>query len=537
MEAVFLAVLNMSLTAGWIILTLFLLRLLLRRSPRWLLCLLWIPAAIRLVLPFSVESILSLLPSTEPIPQEILVTDVPQVHTGIEMLNSAVNPVIGQALAPSVGDSVTPMQTIAFVAAVVWIVGIAVLLTYAVVGYLRLSRRVRISAPLADHGEAAASGRIRICDSIDSPFILGIFRPHIYLPSEMDSATVNHVIAHERAHLSRRDHLWKPLGYLILALHWFNPLVWIAYLLFCRDLETACDQKVIRTMSGEDKAAYSTALLSCSLPRRTVAACPLAFGEVGVKGRIKSILHYKKPTVWVIGAVVIVAAVLVVGFMTDPKKSDASYEKEDIPQDSYNLPSRAIMEVAHTVPGCTAIDAYGFFAYDLNGTLYRISWENTDEIQEGETVLILYRDIRKESYPDGYPSGYTPTYTITATLVQPDDTVALTGPNGYDSIDRITYDFDGDGYDDNCMLGFGPTSGVFSFTFTVERDGILKYHEYFGYSSYFIRGFHINKAGKLQVIGESDNTLYYFDIIVEEDFIVLRADDAEIVPSERIPLH
>ena len=529
MESVFLAVLNMSLTAGWVILALFLLRLLLRRSPRWLLCLLWIPAAIRLVLPFSVESVLSLLPSGEPIPQEVLVADVPQVHIGIEMLNSAVNPVIGQAFAPSAGDSATPMQTIAFVAAVVWTAGIAILLTYAVAGYLRLSRRVRVSAPLEESG-VTVDPRIRICDRIDSPFILGIFRPRIYLPSEMDSATANHVIAHERAHLSRRDHLWKPLGYLILALHWFNPLVWIAYLLFCRDLETACDQKVIRTMSGEDKAAYSEALLSCSLPRRAVAACPLAFGEVGVKGRIKSILHYKKPTVWVIGAVVIASAVLVVGFLTGPKE-EVSQETEDISQDSYNLPSRAIMVVAHTVPGCDAIDANGFYAYDLNETLYRISWENTDEIKEGETVLILYRDIRKGSYPDGYPSGYTPSYTITATLVQPDDTVVLTGPNGYDSIDRITYDFDGDGYDDNCMLGFGPTSGVFSFSFTVERDGILKYHEYYSYSSYFIRGFHINKAGKLQVIGGSDDTPYYFDIIVEEDGdIILRDGDREIAP-------
>ena len=168
MESVFLAVLNMSLTAGWVILALFLLRLLLRRSPRWLLCLLWIPAAIRLVLPFSVESVLSLLPSGEPIPQEILVADVPQVHTGIEMLNSAVNPVIGQAFAPSTGDSATPMQTIAFVAAVVWTAGITILLTYAVAGYLRLSRRVRVSAPLEESG-VTVDPRIRICDRIDSP--------------------------------------------------------------------------------------------------------------------------------------------------------------------------------------------------------------------------------------------------------------------------------------------------------------------------------------------------------------------------------
>ncbi|MBQ8381744.1 MAG: hypothetical protein IJX47_00905 [Clostridia bacterium] len=525
MESVFLTVLNMSLTASWIILALFLLRLLLRRAPRWLLCLLWIPAAVRLTIPFTVESILCLLPSGEPVPQEILVTAKPQIHTGIEMLNSAVNPILESELSPAPGASVNPMQVIAFVAAIVWIAGILALLTYAAVGYLRLARRVRVSAPLEGLDETAKPAHIRICDNIGMPFILGIFRPRIYLPSAMDAATMEQVIAHERAHLSRRDHLWKPLGYLILALHWFNPLVWVAYILFCRDLETACDEKVIRKMNGEEKAAYSETLLTCSHPKRAISACPLAFGEIGVKGRIKSILHYKKPTVWVIGAVVIAAAVLVVFFMTSPKK--------EVSQESHNLPSRAIMEVARTLPGCVAIDEYGFYAYDLNGTLYRISWENTAEIEEGETVLILYREIREKDYPDGYPDGgFNPSYTIKAIHVQSEDTFAFMGESGYDSIDRISYDFDRDGYDDNCMLGFGGTSGVFSFTFTVERDGILKYHEFFGYSSYFIRGFYLNDSGKLQVYGEKeDGTTYYFDIIVDESGdILLCTDEAEIIP-------
>ena len=314
MEAVFLKLFNMSIAAGWMVLAVVLLRLVLKKAPRALFCLLWGLVAVRLVCPFSLESVLSLVPSAETLPKSILSSDAPRVNTGIAAINSAVNPIISTSLAPNPGDSVNPLQVITAVAAYVWIFGVAAMLVYSLVSYIRLRRTVSVSVNI--------EANVWICDDVKSPFILGIFKPRIYIPSDMNEESRNHVVSHENAHILRKDHLWKPIGFALLTIYWFNPLVWIAYILLCRDIESACDEKVVRDMDAEAKKGYSEALLVCSSKRRLVSACPLAFGEVGVKQRIKGVLNYKKPAFWVIIIAIVASIVLAVAFLTDPIRDD-----------------------------------------------------------------------------------------------------------------------------------------------------------------------------------------------------------------------
>ena len=312
MEAVFLKLLNMSISASWLILAVLLVRLVLKKAPKWIRCVLWGIVAVRLLCPVTLESALSLIPSAETIPEEILYAEEPAIRSGVAFLNSVVNPVLSESMAPNVGDSVNPMQVITFAASVLWILGIVLLLFSALVSYIRLRRKVAVSMCVADN--------IYICDYIDSPFILGIMWPRIYLPSTLDKSQVPYVISHERAHLKRRDHLWKPLGYGLLTMYWFNPLIWVAYVLLCRDIELACDEKVIRELGEMDKKSYSDALLECSVPRRMIVACPLAFGEVGVKERVKTVLNYKRPAFWIMIVAVVSCVAVAVCFLTNPKE-------------------------------------------------------------------------------------------------------------------------------------------------------------------------------------------------------------------------
>lgn len=310
METVFIKILNMSITAGWIVLAVIVARFLLKKAPKWISVLLWSLVGVRLVCPFSLKSIFSLIPNEQTVPSDIMYTNTPTIQSGITSLNSVINPVISESLAPNTADSVNPMQIVAFIASIVWLIGIVGMLIYFAVSYLRIRIKVR---------EAVAyEGNVYLCDQVASPFILGAFCPKIYLPSDMGKADCAYVIAHENAHLKRLDHLWKPLGFLLLSVYWFNPVLWIAYILLCRDIEYACDEKVIKDMGTENKKAYSDALINCSVPRRAIAACPLAFGEVGIKGRIKSVLSYKKPTLWIIIAAIVLSTVLAVCFLTDP---------------------------------------------------------------------------------------------------------------------------------------------------------------------------------------------------------------------------
>ena len=315
MENVFLHLVNMSITAGWIALAVMILRLFLKKAPKWITVLLWGLVGLRLILPVSIESVLSLIPSAETIPPEIVYAQEPQIHSGIEVFNSAVNPVISESLAPS-GEltSINPVQVLLAIATVVWIAGVAGMLVYTLISYLRLRHKVRVSMSIEKN--------TYICDDINTPFILGIIKPKIYLPSNLTASEQDYVLRHEKAHIKRKDHLIKPLSFLLLSVYWFNPLLWVAYILLCRDIELACDEKVIRDMGIQDRKEYSTALLNCSIPRRMISACPLAFGEISVKQRIKTVLNYKKPAFWISIVAIILCVALSVGFLTNPVDSD-----------------------------------------------------------------------------------------------------------------------------------------------------------------------------------------------------------------------
>jgi len=324
MEEFFLKILNMSIAACWIILVVIAARFLLKKAPKWIVVAMWGIAGLRLVCPFTIESVLSLIPSAETVPQEILYTNEPAIHSGVPFVNDMVNPVIHETLAPTVENTVKPAQSAASVAAIVWAAGMGLMLAYMAFSYIRVYMRVREAAFRKDN--------IWVGDRVDTPFVLGVFRPRIYLPSSMSEEDMGYVISHEKAHLKRRDHWWKPLGFLVLTVHWFNPLVWAGYILLCRDIEFACDEKVIKALGVSERKAYSNALINCSAPRRAISACPLAFGENGVKSRIKSVLNYKKPAFWIILIAVIACIVVAVCFLTNPKTKPGNGDNSNDPQ-------------------------------------------------------------------------------------------------------------------------------------------------------------------------------------------------------------
>ena len=311
MAAVFLKLLNLSISASWLVLAVLVLRLISKRSPKWVNVLLWGIVALRLVLPFSIESALSLIPSAETVsPAAVQFAPAPTITSGVSVIDNAVNSSLSEHFAAVPTASVNPLYAGAYIAGWAWLIGLGAMLLYALASYLRLRRRVSVSLPIQDH--------IYLCDAISSPFILGVVKPRIYLPSGLDEVQRQNVLSHERAHLARRDHWWKPLGFALLAVYWFNPVLWLAYTLLCRDIELACDERVIRTMDESAVKTYSTVLLACSMPRKAVITCPLAFGEVGVKERVRNALHYKKPAFWVVAASVAVCVVVAVCFLTDP---------------------------------------------------------------------------------------------------------------------------------------------------------------------------------------------------------------------------
>ena len=320
MAAVFLKLLNLSISASWLVLAVLVLRLVSKRSPKWMNVLLWGIVALRLMLPFSIESALSLIPSAETVsPAAVQFDPAPTITSGVSVIDNAVNPPLSEHFAAAPTASVNPLYVWTEIAGWVWLIGLGAMLLYALVSYLRLRRRVSVSLPVQDH--------IYLCDAISSPFILGVVKPHIYLPSGLDEVQRQNVLAHEQAHLARRDHWWKPLGFALLAVYWFNPMLWLAYALLCRDIELACDEQVIRTMDESAVKTYSTVLLACSMPRKAVITCPLAFGEIGVKERVRNALHYKKPAFWVVAASVAVCVVVAVCFLTDPEHETMKWAK------------------------------------------------------------------------------------------------------------------------------------------------------------------------------------------------------------------
>ena len=312
MNEFLLKIINMSISASWLIFAVLILRLALKKAPKWVNVLLWGIVAIRLICPFSFESALSLIPSAETFPKKIISGPSFDVQSGITPVDNRINDYLGDRYFEGVTVPANNGNTIMTILTIVWTIGILLLVAYTVISYWRLHREIDTAVRYKDN--------IFQSENVSSPFVLGLIKPRIYLPFKLDGQDMEHVVAHEQAHIRRKDHWWKPLGFLLLTIHWFNPLMWLAYVLLCRDIELACDEKVIKGLSNEQRADYTQALVACSVNRRMIAACPLAFGEVGVKERVKSVMNYKKPAFWVIIIAVIVCVGVAVCFLTNPKQ-------------------------------------------------------------------------------------------------------------------------------------------------------------------------------------------------------------------------
>ena len=312
MNELFLKIINMSISASWLVLVVLILRFVLKKAPKWVNILLWGIVAIRLICPFSFESALSLIPSAETFPEKVISGPSFDVQTGITPVDNRINDYLGDRYFEGVTVPANNGNNIMTILTIVWTIGILLLVAYTVISYWRLRRKVDTAVRYKDN--------IFQSENVKSPFVLGIIKPRIYLPFNMNGQDLEHVVAHEQAHIHRKDHWWKPFGFLLLTIHWFNPLVWLAYVLLCRDIELACDEKVIKELGNEQRADYTQALVACSVNRRMIAACPLAFGEVGVKERVKSVMNYKKPAFWVIIIAVIICVGVAACFLTNPKQ-------------------------------------------------------------------------------------------------------------------------------------------------------------------------------------------------------------------------
>lgn len=375
MGLIFLKLLNMSIAASWLIAWVLVLRIPLKKAPKWLTCALWAIVAFRLVCPFSIESAFSLIPTAETIRVEApQASNALGVGNGIDGMGHSVNPLPASGLQegerpeasvwPAFGSGVHQQEPFILQAATaVWLAGTALLLGYAIFRFIALRRKLGEAVPLAEttctYNRPKES--IWVCDEVGSPFILGILKPHIYLSAHMDASQMELVIAHEKAHLKRLDHVWKPFGYLLLAVYWFNPLSWMAYHFFCKDIELACDEHVIGSLPFGKRKDYCQALLACSTQHRVVMACPLAFGEVGLKERVKNVLQYKKPQLWSILAALLLCLLVGACFLTDPEKDTANTQGqltsytifpallayEDMSYSEYQALNGAEMELYH----------------------------------------------------------------------------------------------------------------------------------------------------------------------------------------------
>lgn len=376
MSKFFLDILNLSITASWLIVAVIATRFIFRkRAPKWVNCLLWSFVGLRLLLPFTIESPFSLSVNREVINTDAVYGEAPEdtvppvddtivppsvneggqtqqkpetendtqnpdvgpepapetdkdkeyIQSGLDVLDDRINPVINGAVSSVSKTEKDPVHKLVSVLSYIWLAGVGAMLTYAVIVYFLLKRRVSASVP--------CENSVRKSERVDTPFILGIFRPRIYLPFGLSEQTEESVVAHEIAHIKRKDHLIKPLGYAILSVYWFNPLVWVAYILLCRDIESACDEKVINNMNTEARQVYATALLECSIRKNYIAACPLAFGETGVKNRVKNTMNYRKPAFWVIISALMVCVIVSVLFLTSPGKAENDIS-ETISEDS-----------------------------------------------------------------------------------------------------------------------------------------------------------------------------------------------------------
>lgn len=377
MQEVFLEIFNLAVSAGWLAIAVLLLRLLFPRLPKGIRMGMWALMGLRLCLPFSLESVLSLIPSRETLPPEILISAAPAIDSGIPAVNEVINPVISGALAPTAEAGVNPMQVVMYAAGVIWLAGAAVLLLYAVISGILLRRRVRVAI--------SYDKNTFLCDAIDTPFVFGIFRPRIYLPSGISEAEAEQVLLHERAHLARRDHIWKPLGFLLLTVYWFHPVFWLAFRAFAKDIEYACDAKVIRDMDLAARKSYSEALLAAS-SRRFSLACPLAFGEEDVRGRLSAVLSYKKPAFWLSIVGIALCVCLTLGFMTDPVT--AGWQPENVGITGLTCAAECEDVVfAHINDGLTVEDPYILVKWVNNNSIDALCFGDNYALLRGEEQI------------------------------------------------------------------------------------------------------------------------------------------------------
>lgn len=320
MNVLFLKIINMSISASWLVMAVLILRLVLKKAPKWVNVLLWGIVAVRLICPFSFESALSLIPSADTFPEKAISGPSFDVQTGITPVDNRINDYLGDRYFEGVTVPANNGNHMMNILSMVWMIGILLLIAYTVISYWRLHREIDTAVRYKDN--------LFQSENVSSPFVLGLIKPRIYLPFNMNGHDLEHVIAHEQAHIRRKDHWWKPLGFLLLTIHWFNPFMWLSYVLLCRDIELACDEKVIRELGNEQRADYTQALVACSINRRTIAACPLAFGEVGVKERVKSVMNYKKPAFGIVLLAVIACVGVAVCFLTNPITADDHFGAE-----------------------------------------------------------------------------------------------------------------------------------------------------------------------------------------------------------------
>lgn len=408
MTELFLSFVNRSITAGWMILPVLCLRWCLRNfRSKDLICILWGLVGLRLALPFSLPTPFSLVPSAQTIPTDIMYASSPAIDTGLSTLNQAVNPMLSASFSPDPAASANPLQILLALAALIWVIGITLFALYALISLLRLRRRLAEAVPVGEN--------VWVCDHIASPFLLGLTHPCIYLPSSLDSQTAASVIAHEHAHLARHDPIWKAVGFVLLALYWFHPLVWVAYVLFCRDMELACDARATRDFSPAERKTYAEALLACSLPHAGRSFCPLAFGEIGVKSRIRVLLQGKKPSHFLVVVTVSIIAILAVCFLTDPAQ----------PKSSVPLPSDEIISDA-ILTHYSAHSTEDLLCTENHIPLLTIYRQNDDEsIKVTAYLMVLYLELARDG--DWFrEQGGSHIPTALTFHVQPDGSCTLT---------------------------------------------------------------------------------------------------------------
>lgn len=405
---IFLQVLNMSFTASFVIVAVLLTRLLLKKTPKIFSYALWSVVLFRLLCPISFESMLSLLPvNTNPISTNTLYSETPQIDTGLPYLDAVINPALP---VPEVGTSVNPLQIMAVLGEFIWLAGIAALLVYSVVSLLRLRRKLIGSVRLRDN--------IYLADHIASPFVIGITRPKIYLPSTLPEEEQGYIILHEQTHIRRLDYLVKIVAFAALCIHWFNPFAWAAFILAVKDMEMSCDESVMKRLHADIRGEYCASLLRLATGRKMIAGTPLAFGEGNTKSRIKNVMHYKKPMFWVMLLALAAVAAVVVVFALNPRRDTMKWAK--------NLRVEDIQKIELIAEPSTENERYRLFSP-----------------AEFQTVVELVNESHGKYLPNPEPlsGGYIALYITTTDGIR--HTVVNSG-NTYLVIDGESYD---SGYD------------------------------------------------------------------------------------------